>query len=257
MHTIDEKGFSREFAEAWVAAGKHLNNKAGGSIPWIRTSLTQPLIEHLSFRMGNRLFFIFLEAAEQRIEAYLSNYLAHCHRVKAIPCVMKMDHSSSGWEPAWREWGLRHAETGLELDPVALIDEEKIEISDWELQDFCVKRLVDEISSEEGCKVLGFNSDPEIFPSCIFEREGELFYVILAAARYPIETAAMPVSTPKIMAHLSGRTAGGYFASISVANVNDAFDPDSCEGYPLYRGDGYYIRYSGLIPLQNHAQLSG
>jgi hypothetical protein len=249
MHQIDEYSFSQDFADAWSAAGKHLLSKSGGTITWLRNNLSPPIIEHLSFRMGNRLFFIYVDAAECNTNNKRKNFISHCNRASAFPCVISMEKSGNEWTPINYDWGLILADTNEPVNPIDLVDEEKIEISDWELQDFSLKRLAFEIENEGG-EIIGMNSDPEVFPSCIFRKDEKTFFVILSAARHPIQIAAMPINTPNVLRHLSGRTDGGYFASIVVASTNDPFIPDSLYGYPLYRGEGYYIKYSGLIPFQ-------
>jgi hypothetical protein len=41
----------------------------------------------------------------------------------------------------------------------------------------------------------------------------------------------------------------GHFASVSVANSEDAFDPDgNIPALPLWRGHGLFPRFEGLLP---------
>ena len=61
---------SPEFAKCWQAAGMHLEQQAGGNISsWIRVNLEPPFLEHLSFRLGNQLFFIRVEDADEAVVA--------------------------------------------------------------------------------------------------------------------------------------------------------------------------------------------
>jgi hypothetical protein len=38
----------------------------------------------------------------------------------------------------------------------------------------------------------------------------------------------------------------GFFASVTVANADDPFDPSGENAMPLYRGHGMMVRFEGL-----------
>ena len=58
MYAIKMHEPSEEFARCWNAAGTHLSVSAqDGFLSWLKADLTPPFLEHLSFRMGNQLFF--------------------------------------------------------------------------------------------------------------------------------------------------------------------------------------------------------
>jgi hypothetical protein len=59
MYEISIDEMTPEFLECWRAAGKHLNNQVQGGInTWLRAHPSPPFLEHLSFRLGNQLFFV-------------------------------------------------------------------------------------------------------------------------------------------------------------------------------------------------------
>ena len=59
MHEIEMSEVSEEFAKCWKAAGIHIQNQAqGGLRSWLKADLNPPFLEHLSFRLGNQLFFV-------------------------------------------------------------------------------------------------------------------------------------------------------------------------------------------------------
>ncbi|MBR7069952.1 MAG: hypothetical protein IKI30_05850, partial [Oxalobacter sp.] len=61
---------TEEFIECWQAAGSWIQRKAeGNDIAWMRANLDLPLMEHLSFRLGNQLFFIRVTDADELIES--------------------------------------------------------------------------------------------------------------------------------------------------------------------------------------------
>ena len=69
MHHIHMAEVSEEFARCWQAAGIHIQNQAqGGLHSWLRAHLNPPFLEHLSFRLGNQLFFIQLQDVDDVLE---------------------------------------------------------------------------------------------------------------------------------------------------------------------------------------------
>ena len=69
MHNIEMQEMSAEFLSSWQAAGNHLNNQVQGGIQsWLRAHPHPPVLEHLSFRLGNQLFFVRIEDAEKRVQ---------------------------------------------------------------------------------------------------------------------------------------------------------------------------------------------
>ena len=64
MHEVSQSEPSDDFKRAWSLAGQHIQKQSGGGLSWLRADLNPPMVEHLSFRIGNQIFFIFVEAAE-------------------------------------------------------------------------------------------------------------------------------------------------------------------------------------------------
>ena len=61
MYVVEQETFPEEFQRAWSFAGRHLDLQAGPGLQWLRAWLTPPVAEHLAFRMGNQIIFIFIE----------------------------------------------------------------------------------------------------------------------------------------------------------------------------------------------------
>ena len=69
MHDIHMSEVTEEFACCWNAAGLHIQNQAQGPLQsWLRAHLNPPFLEHLSFRLGNQLFYIQLEDVDGILE---------------------------------------------------------------------------------------------------------------------------------------------------------------------------------------------
>lgn len=142
MHDIDMHSISREFANCWQAAGLRIQTQAQGPLhSWLKVNLNPPFLEHLSFRLGNRLFFIRLEDAEGKLEVPGSRdgVRSIADGCKGHACLMPMRRVMEAWEPTESGWGLLDLRSGRPINPVALVSEDRIEITDWELQDFASK----------------------------------------------------------------------------------------------------------------------
>ena len=104
MHPIEMTPMSADFEKLWLAAGRFLHGRVeGGLNTWQRVHRSPPFLEHLSFRLGNQLFFVFLVDADQVVPSPGS--LRGLQRVTeacaGIPCLMPMKRTlnSEGWRP--------------------------------------------------------------------------------------------------------------------------------------------------------------
>lgn len=248
---------SVDFSNCWNAAGSHLQHQQSqlpkhlyqGPIPnWLKVSLTPPFLEHLSFRLGNQLFFVRLEDVECRLEVpgSLSGLLMISDSCKGHPCIMPMRHKVGAWYPDAAGWGLINALNGEEVDPIALISDALIEMTDWELQDFAVQ-IVRGYLEKEGKKIMSSQGNPQTNPSIWFVGDSGPEWVVVRATRYPEMDAVPPENWSSIANGCARMSTLGHFASVSVASADDAFDP-SVPPTPLWRGHGTIVRFVGLVP---------
>lgn len=248
MHLIQQEEPSEEFQAAWLAAGKHIQSQSDGGVNWIRADLGMPFIEHLSFRLGNQLFFVFVEAAEFELAYMYEGFIRLSKIANAIPCVLKMEKAIASYKPSHTGWGLTHAITKELVDPLALISEELIEMTDWELHDFAIN-IVKRKLREEGKNVYSTCSDFAIQPSLWFEENGEDNWVVINAYRHPNALTGPPEDIEKIAEFVSVRNANGYFAIVGIVNSNDPLDPDAQVNgnyLPIFRGHGMFVRFNGI-----------
>ena len=69
MYKVETQEMSDEFSTCWKAAGTHLSKQVDGGIQsWLRAHPYPPFLEHLSFRLGNQLFFIRVEDVDGKIQ---------------------------------------------------------------------------------------------------------------------------------------------------------------------------------------------
>jgi len=136
---------------------------------------------------------------------------------------------------------LTHAETGQAVSPPALVSDELVEISAWELHDFAIQ-VVAGYLEENGKLVFSKQSSLEVDPSIWFEDSSGPSFVVVREARYPTQDATCPANIEAIKNSCSRMSKIGFFASVAVANADDL---DS----PLYRGHGMHVRFTGLVDL--------
>lgn len=249
MYEVKQEPFPEEFQKAWSAAGKHIDEMAGPGLQWLRAWLTPPVAEHLGFRMGNQIIFIFVEVEDWwTFDSEMHRVFTDAARAaNAVPCLMPMRLRAGSYVPALPGWGLKHAVNGQIVDPVALVTDERIEMTDWELHDFAIQVVRDQLHGR-GKKLWSWQSALEIDPSLWFEDEEGPAWVVVRAVRYPESETAVPRNIEEIRESLGHVTRRGYFASVAVANAEDPFDP--AKGVlPLWRGHGMHVRYEGLVEV--------
>jgi hypothetical protein len=123
-------------------------------------------LEHLSFRLGNQIFFVRLEDVDGKLEVPASRQtlLTIAEGCKGHPCLLPMQRERGGWIAARSGWGLLDLRTGRSLDPVSLVSGERIEMTDWELQDFAVQIVRDHLE-KQGRKLMSWQGNPSVDPS--------------------------------------------------------------------------------------------
>jgi hypothetical protein len=192
MHDIEMHEVSDEFARFWQAAGRHIQIQAQGPLQsWLKANLNPPFLEHLSFRLGNQLFFIRIEDVDRRLSVpgNRDGLLLVADGCRGHPCIMPMRCRAGAWASEGIGWGLVDARTKTAVDPVRLVSDDRIEISDWELQDFAVQIVRDHLE-KTGKKLMSWQSNPAVSPSVWFVGEGGPEWVVVQAVRYPRTNAS-------------------------------------------------------------------
>lgn len=251
MHEIEMQEMSEEFFPLWQAAGMHLNKQVDGGIrSWLRAHPYPPVLEHLSFRLGNQLFVIRIEDASGKIQGpgSLHGLLTVAHDSGAHACVMPMRRSlmSRTWEPDSGGWGLLDARTRAPINPVLMVTDEKIEMTRWELQDMAVQ-VVREQLEKSGAKLMSWQGNPDVDPSiwCV-GKSGKPEWVVVRATRYPANRAERPATWAEIAHSCQRMSSVGHFASVAVASKEQPFASDQEPPVPLWRGHGLHVRFDGL-----------
>jgi hypothetical protein len=256
VYDIDMPEMSREFYPCWNAAGKHLSLQVDASPHfWLRAHPNPPYLEHLSFLLGNQLFFIRVEDADGRIEGpgVLAGLYAVARGMGGHACVLPMKRRAFGgsWEAAYPGWGLLDARTRRPINPVALITEEQIEMTPWEVHDMAIQVVREHLRSK-GHELMSWQSDPDVDPSIWFIGEsGTPEWVVVRAARYPARTARRPENWATIAQSSARLSTIGHFASVPIFSTLQPCKSDDEAPLPLWRGHPMSVDFPGLESQAN------
>jgi hypothetical protein len=238
LYDIPMDNISREFGACWNHAMEYIENQSQGRHYWLKGSLHPPFLEHFSFRFGNQLYYVRIEDKDGDLEipGTLAGLLQIADKCKGYPCIMPMKRSAGKWIPSQSDWGLVHARTSHVICPTDLVSNSEIEMTDWELHDFAVQVVRDNLKGKE---IMSWNSNPEVTPSLWFVGNTGPEWVVVKAARYPVGKVPYPENIRDIANNCSRIARKGYFAGVSFCNKENI-------SAPLYRGHGFHIRYTGL-----------
>lgn len=250
MYEIEMHEMTPAFHACWLAAGNHLNRQVDGGIQsWLRADPYPPFLEHLSFRLGNQLFFVRLVDVDGEVRGPGNprGAISAARMANGIACELPMKRSRSGaWAADLPGWGLIDGHTGQPLNPAALVTDEKIEMTAWELQDIAVQIVRDDLT-KAGFKLNSWQSNPEIDPSLWFVgKSGRPEWVVVRTVTYPVPRATVPANWEAIAANVARISELGHFASVSLVSADQINAPEDAPRIPLWRGHGLHAIYEGL-----------
>jgi hypothetical protein len=251
MTDIEMQEMNDIFYECWKAAGKHLNNQVDTGIhSWLKATATPPFLEHLSFRLGNQLFFIQVVDVDRKVNGPGSigglNYIAN--GCKGHACLLPMKNRPDiGWVADRSGWGLVDANNGELIDPVMLITDEDIVMTPWEMQDMAVQVVCHHLRKSD-YQLMSWQGNPEVDPAIWFIGDsGTAEWIVVRHAKYPIDKADRPANWDEIALSCAKESRIGHFASVSLVNSEVAVDPSGkIPAMPLWRGYGMFTAFNGL-----------
>lgn len=248
MHDIHMAEVTEDFAKCWQAAGLHIQNQVQGELKsWLRSHINPPFLEHLSFRLGNQLFYIRIQDVDDELEipGSLRGLLSIANGSQGHACLMPMKKIAGNWTCATSGWGLVSVETATSINPVDLISDEPIEMTDWELQDFAVQVVRKNLESE-GRQLMSWQGNPGVDPSIWFVGDDGPEWIVVRAFRHGLIKAYKPNNWEEIVSSLKNTRASGNYAEVTCASPDDVFDPTGDNAAKLFRGQGLHVRYIGL-----------
>ncbi|MBW0158401.1 hypothetical protein [Sedimentimonas flavescens] len=252
MFTFRPDEPSDDFVACFTAAGEHLASRLPPGFPyWLKRTVTPPFLEHLSFRLGNQLFFIRLEDVDRRLtmpgDRSLLDRIATGSQGHA--CLMPMRRGANGWRPDLPGWGLVDAYTGLPVDPPALVSDALIEMTDWELHSMASQVVQMQLAAEHGVTKLTAQVDPDIEPAIWFEGPTGPSWIVLRASRDQEPFPARPPVLAQMAQSPAMKGAQGYFVGVRLSSAEPgASEQASGDARPLWRGHALHVAWTGLQP---------
>jgi hypothetical protein len=238
MHEVSDK-----FVQCWQAAGRHLQSKThDGQLDWLKAKLDPPFLEHLSFRMGNQLFYVRIDDVDGNVHGpgNLNGFRTIADGCKGHACRMPMRLNGKNWETTEPGWGLIDDATDRLISPDNLITDEKIEMTDWEVHDSATQVVRDYVTDKLGHQLMSSQGNPNVDPSIWFVGEDGPEWIVVRSGRFPVKDANRPKNLADIAASCAHLSKVGHFASVTVANSDGSFG--------LWRGHGMHVRFVGLEP---------
>lgn len=257
MYDIEMQEMTPAFLECWRSAGIHLNRRVDGGIRfWLRAHPYPPFLEHLSFRLGNQIFLVRVEDVENAIRGpgSIDGLLYSGKQLKGWPCILPMKRQASDrqWVAAHPGWGLFDARDGTPLDPITHVTEQRIEMTPWEIQDFAVQIVRDELE-RNGFRLMSWQGNPDVDPSIWFIGEtGKPEWVVVRPAIYPETKAEVPPAWAAIADGCSRQSTVGHFASVAIAPADDDESAEPGSLSRLWRGHALEVNFAGLEPKPLH-----
>ncbi|VVS99696.1 conserved hypothetical protein [Sphingomonas aurantiaca] len=241
LHKIDVDEITSEFRQCWKSAGSHIQSKAPKhEFFWLKSDLQTPLLSHFAFRVRNQIFFVLVETSENlNAPGNLAGLRRIAEGCEGHACILPMKMGPEDrWTPVNPGWGLLDADSRISVDPMQLLSNVKIEMTDWELHDFAVQVVTNAIKND-GKNVIASLADPAVDPSVWFEGDRGPEWVIVRAARYP-DSPSLPKNVSEITASCKAVSNHGNFAPVTVTS--------EVRSTPLWRGSEMQVRYTGLLP---------
>ncbi len=222
----------------------------GGLKTWLRAHPYPPFLEHLSFRLGNQLFFIRIEDVDRKVSGP-GNSQGHVTAAKAangIACIMPMKRKFLGgtWVPDIPGWGLLDATTRKPINPIELVSEQEIEMTEWEIHDMAVQVVRDHLA-QEGFELMSWQGNPKVDPSIWFiGKTSKPEWVVVRPVVFPANSCERPNNWQDIAAGCAKSSNTGHFASVAIVSADQPFLSLDERPVPLWRGYRMRIRFSGL-----------
>ena len=226
-YPIEPFELTEEFKNCWLAAGRHLSLRVKDTgASWLRAEL--PCFrEHLSFALGNQLFFIQFYDVNQPKNGWLAlNRLeAAVDDANGLACLMPMENRSGKWCPVFDGWGLTDLTGETALNPVNFITDERIQMTEWERHDFGIQRVKEHLV-KNGWKIDSWQSDLGVNPSIVARKDNEFNAFIVRTASRGDEIGQRPPNYKALADQLAHKGLVAKFVGLKMADANDPFDPE-------------------------------
>jgi hypothetical protein len=214
------------FEECWYSAGRHLDLRVRDSgASWLRAELPA-FREHLSFALGNQLFFIqLIDVDNPRNGWWQPTRLSMAvEEANGIGCLLPMKLHEGAWKPVEPGWGLIDMNSRLPLIPAEKVTEERILMTAWEIHDVGVQ-VAREYLATNGWTVTSWQSDMEVNPSIFAGKDGQLSGFVVRNSNKGPDKGARPENAKQLAKQMHARGWGAKFIGLKVSGDDDLFDP--------------------------------
>lgn len=243
---------------------KSVNSSYDG-FKWIKAELTYPSFDNLTFAYKYSVFSVVIELIDDKGSSFTKQQkdrlLIACEENNLIPCTFRLNFKEKAdnfmsrlmgnkdqldyeLKPIKQGWNLYDARTSQEIDPLYLASNEKTLMSEWELSNFAIQIVRNDLE-KEGNQILSFCDLPEVNPQIWFKnKKGEAGWVIVKHIKNENEKdykewVGLEDRNPQLKPY------DGYFASVQLV---PSVGWNGVSEFPtnLFRGDGMYVNYKGL-----------
>jgi hypothetical protein len=260
LYPIDETPMTEAFHACWYAAAAHLSAQGQDSINWLKATPAPPFLEHLSFRLGNQLFFVRVEDIDEVVigPGNRGGVISIAEGTGGYACIIYMKrHGTGEWRPVTSGWGLLSVEDEGMIDPPSLISEELIEISEWEMQDMAVQ-VVRGILDDQGHKVESWQGSPHLNPSIWYLKDGVRTWVIVRPCKYPEQQGKLPSEVMSLTQKFEAQGFFGEYGLVSLSSLNKNLEAGSAvEKRAIFRGHMVSAQFRELLPIKQAIKQGG
>jgi hypothetical protein len=217
---------TEDFEACWLSAGRHLNLRVQDAGAWWLRAELPCFREHLSFALGNQLFFIQFYDVDNPNNGWkqIIRLETIANDANGFPCLMPMRKIDDTWEAVISGWGLIDLLNEQQIDPFQKISDEPIEMTQWEIHDFGIQS-VKRYLVENGWEIASWQSDLGVNPSIFASKNDEFCGFVVRTSNKGSETGQRPENCNSIAKQMSQRGWGAKFVGLKVASADDAFDP--------------------------------
>jgi hypothetical protein len=247
------------------ANNQNIVNSSYDGFKWIKTELTYPSFDNLTFAYKNFVFSVVIELIDDKGSSFTKQQkdrlLMACEENNLIPCTFRLNFKEKAdnfmsklmgnkdqldyeLTPLKQDWNLYDARTSQTIVPLNLASNEKTLMSKWELSNFAIQVVRNDLE-KEGNKILSFCDLPEVNPQIWFEnKKGETGWIIVKHTKNENEKdykewVGLEDRSPQLKPY------DGYFASVQII---PSVGWNGVSEFPtnLFRGDGMIVNYKGL-----------
>ncbi len=207
---------------------------------YIRTALTCPRFDDISFGYKNKVFSVLLDFVDDMLISMtpgrcVDTLIDVANDNDLVPCLFKI--RMSDMKPISDGWNLFHAVTKNLVIPEIIADGKTARISEWEYNNWAINVVMDYFDNDNG-KILSFCDAPGILPQIWFENNNnEKCWVLVKYSVYPnIAEMDEYFVPPRMILGFKG-----YFAGVSFCYADERHPEKQ-----LFRSSPAFVRYLGL-----------